>query len=229
MSRQRAGTAESLEISLMSLFKRWFASLKYVTSSKRIGSFPRTLCVWNAHAARQGKSILSSHRVSSLLLPWIETCGRWLSSPANEMKLGCHTTLLLPPNFDIYASMIWINLNDEMFYITQVEFVRSQLVRARIKVSAAAETLQQHCATYNEYDPFLNPPQPSNPWLSDDPTYWIFNAPTWVFLRKQKNNSVSFIGTCWWPRTYKLEPQKIHHVRGHNLWQRTFQRRLMRA
>ncbi|XP_046641795.1 uncharacterized protein LOC124327032 isoform X1 [Daphnia pulicaria] len=59
---------------------------------------------------------------------------------------------------------------------TEVEFVRGQLVRARIKVSVAAETLQQHCATYSEYDPFLQTPQPSNPWLSDDPTYWILNA-----------------------------------------------------
>jgi regulator of G-protein signaling len=45
-------------------------------------------------------------------------------------------------------------------------------------VSVAAETLQQHCATYGEYDPFLHAPQPSNPWLSDDPTYWILNAAT---------------------------------------------------
>ncbi|KAI9562847.1 hypothetical protein GHT06_010302 [Daphnia sinensis] len=59
---------------------------------------------------------------------------------------------------------------------TEVEFIRGQLIRARIKVSVAAETLQQHCATYSEYDPFLHPPQPSNPWLSDDPTYWILNA-----------------------------------------------------
>nr|CAH0111921.1 unnamed protein product [Daphnia galeata] len=61
---------------------------------------------------------------------------------------------------------------------TEVEFVRGQLIRARIKVSVAAETLQQHCATYGEYDPFLHAPQPSNPWLSDDPTYWILNAAT---------------------------------------------------
>ena len=64
------------------------------------------------------------------------------------------------------------------FYFLQVEFVRGQLIRARIKVSVAAETLQQHCATYGEYDPFLHAPQPSNPWLSDDPTYWILNAAT---------------------------------------------------
>ena len=63
------------------------------------------------------------------------------------------------------------------FRLVQVEFVRSQLVRARIKVSAAAETLQQHSATYAEYDPFVSPPQPPNPWHTDDPTYWILNAP----------------------------------------------------
>ena len=61
--------------------------------------------------------------------------------------------------------------------VLQVEFLSSQLVRARIKVSAAAETLQQHSATYAEFDPLICPPQPSNPWLSDDPTYWVLNAP----------------------------------------------------
>ncbi|CAH1408424.1 unnamed protein product [Nezara viridula] len=30
---------------------------------------------------------------------------------------------------------------------------------------------------YMEYDPFLTPAQPSNPWISDDPSLWQFNAP----------------------------------------------------
>ena len=59
----------------------------------------------------------------------------------------------------------------------QVTFLRSQLNRARIKASVVAETLQQHCATYSEYDPFISAMQPSNPWLSDDPTLWILNSP----------------------------------------------------
>ena len=57
----------------------------------------------------------------------------------------------------------------------QLEFVRSQLVRVRIKASMASEALQQHSATYAEYDPLVCPPQPSNPWLSDDLSLWILN------------------------------------------------------
>lgn len=29
---------------------------------------------------------------------------------------------------------------------------------------------------YLEYDPFLLPPDPSNPWLSDDTTFWELEA-----------------------------------------------------
>ena len=29
---------------------------------------------------------------------------------------------------------------------------------------------------YKEHDPFLCPPQPSNPWISDDATIWMLNT-----------------------------------------------------
>lgn len=31
--------------------------------------------------------------------------------------------------------------------------------------------------TYNEYDPLITGAQPSNPWVTDDPTFWTFNCP----------------------------------------------------
>ena len=64
-----------------------------------------------------------------------------------------------------------------VFVNLKVNWMRSQLVRARVKVSQAAEALQHHCSTYAEYDAILCPPQPSNPWISDDPTLWIVNSP----------------------------------------------------
>ena len=47
----------------------------------------------------------------------------------------------------------------------------------KIIVSQALESLATHCDAYNEHDSFLVPRQPSNPWISEDTTYWIINAP----------------------------------------------------
>ncbi|XP_069941626.1 uncharacterized protein [Cherax quadricarinatus] len=55
------------------------------------------------------------------------------------------------------------------------DFLASAVDRTRQKVSQAAESLLTHSETYYEYDPFLTLPQPSNPWLTDDPTYWSLN------------------------------------------------------
>ncbi|CAG7817424.1 unnamed protein product [Allacma fusca] len=59
----------------------------------------------------------------------------------------------------------------------EVDLLRTSCIRTRIKVSQALESLASHCDSYVEHDPFLVPRQPSNPWLSDDPCYWIINAP----------------------------------------------------
>ncbi|XP_069172924.1 uncharacterized protein [Procambarus clarkii] len=54
-------------------------------------------------------------------------------------------------------------------------FLASAVDRTRQKVSQVAESLLTHAETYFEYDHFLTFPQPSNPWLSDDLTYWTLN------------------------------------------------------
>ncbi|XP_069697878.1 regulator of G-protein signaling 9 isoform X2 [Periplaneta americana] len=58
-----------------------------------------------------------------------------------------------------------------------VDFLRSCLVRTRVKVSQALDNLIQHCETYTEYDPFSSGAQPSNPWITEDPTFWQLNSP----------------------------------------------------
>ncbi|XP_060527624.1 regulator of G-protein signaling 11 isoform X2 [Cylas formicarius] len=59
----------------------------------------------------------------------------------------------------------------------EVELLRNSLFRTRIKVSQALENLVQHVETYTEFDPLLTSTQPSNPWVSEDTTYWQLNAP----------------------------------------------------
>lgn len=59
----------------------------------------------------------------------------------------------------------------------QVEFLRKSLTRTRIKVSQALDGMLQYVETYAEYDPMITPAQPSNPWVSEDFTFWHINNP----------------------------------------------------
>ncbi|EFN75227.1 Regulator of G-protein signaling 7 [Harpegnathos saltator] len=59
----------------------------------------------------------------------------------------------------------------------EVVLLRNSLTRTRIKVSTAIENLKSYFETYVEYDPMFVQPQPSNPWITDDHTFWQLNSP----------------------------------------------------
>ncbi|XP_051502318.1 regulator of G-protein signaling 7 isoform X3 [Myxocyprinus asiaticus] len=54
----------------------------------------------------------------------------------------------------------------------QIKFWQLQLDRHRLKMSKVAESLLSYTEQYSDYDPFLSTPDPSNPWISDDTTFW---------------------------------------------------------
>ncbi|XP_065445190.1 regulator of G-protein signaling 7 isoform X15 [Chrysemys picta bellii] len=54
----------------------------------------------------------------------------------------------------------------------EIKYWQIQLDRHRLKMSKVAESLLAYTEQYVEYDPFLVSPDPSNPWLSDDTTFW---------------------------------------------------------
>ncbi|KAH0622521.1 hypothetical protein JD844_024901 [Phrynosoma platyrhinos] len=58
----------------------------------------------------------------------------------------------------------------------EIKYWQVQLDRHRLKMSKVAESLLAYTEQYVEYDPFLVPPDPSNPWLSDDTTFWEAEA-----------------------------------------------------
>ncbi|XP_044732204.1 uncharacterized protein LOC123295059 isoform X2 [Chrysoperla carnea] len=58
----------------------------------------------------------------------------------------------------------------------EVDFLRNSLTRTRIKVSTALESMINYVETYTEYDPLISGIQPSNPWISEDLTYWQLNG-----------------------------------------------------
>ncbi|KAK0136161.1 Regulator of G-protein signaling 7 [Merluccius polli] len=58
----------------------------------------------------------------------------------------------------------------------QITFWQVQLDRHRLKMSKVAESLLGYTEQYVEYDPFLTPSDPSNPWITDDNTIWELEA-----------------------------------------------------
>uniref|UniRef100_A0A3Q3AK83 Regulator of G-protein signaling 9 n=1 Tax=Kryptolebias marmoratus TaxID=37003 RepID=A0A3Q3AK83_KRYMA len=56
-------------------------------------------------------------------------------------------------------------------------FTQQAIMRPRVKSSVSIGALVKYCATYSGHDPFLSKCLPSNPWLTDDTTYWSLNMP----------------------------------------------------
>ncbi|KAG8539525.1 hypothetical protein GDO81_020790 [Engystomops pustulosus] len=54
----------------------------------------------------------------------------------------------------------------------QIDFLNVQIDRHCLKMSKVADSFIAYSEQYIEYDPFLTPPDPSNPWISDDTTSW---------------------------------------------------------
>ena len=45
-----------------------------------------------------------------------------------------------------------------------------------MKVSKVADSLMSYTEQFMEYDAFVSPTEPSNPWISDDTTFWELEA-----------------------------------------------------
>uniref|UniRef100_A0A672SDI7 Regulator of G-protein signaling 6-like n=1 Tax=Sinocyclocheilus grahami TaxID=75366 RepID=A0A672SDI7_SINGR len=55
----------------------------------------------------------------------------------------------------------------------EILFLNTQLDRHCMKMSKVAETYTEQ---YLDYDPFVTVPEPANPWISDDATFWELEA-----------------------------------------------------
>ncbi|XP_075889728.1 regulator of G-protein signaling 9-like isoform X2 [Nelusetta ayraudi] len=63
------------------------------------------------------------------------------------------------------------------FYQRIMIFTQQSIMRPRVKSSVSIGALVKYSATYSSHDPFLSKCLPSNPWLTDDVTYWTLNMP----------------------------------------------------
>ncbi|CAH2086272.1 unnamed protein product [Euphydryas editha] len=59
----------------------------------------------------------------------------------------------------------------------EIELLKASLGRTRVKTSIAIDALVAYSETFAAYDAWLTPPQPSNPWISDDTLFWQINSP----------------------------------------------------
>ncbi|OQR74202.1 regulator of G-protein signaling 7-like [Tropilaelaps mercedesae] len=63
----------------------------------------------------------------------------------------------------------------------QIKILKSTITRSRAK-----STLWQRSEDYREFDAFLCPPLPSNPWVTDDPTFWMIESHTTDTLTERR-------------------------------------------
>ncbi|XP_028332848.1 regulator of G-protein signaling 9-like isoform X3 [Gouania willdenowi] len=61
------------------------------------------------------------------------------------------------------------------FYERIMIFTQQSIMRPRVKSSVSIGAMVKYCSTYSGHDPFLSKCLPSNPWLTDDVTYWKQN------------------------------------------------------
>lgn len=54
-------------------------------------------------------------------------------------------------------------------------FYQQTIMRSRVKSSVSLGALVKYVTTYKNHDPFLAPCLPSNPWLSNNDSYWTLN------------------------------------------------------
>ncbi|XP_064609323.1 regulator of G-protein signaling 7-like [Liolophura sinensis] len=58
----------------------------------------------------------------------------------------------------------------------ELAYLSLSMARPRLKVSKAVESFNVRFEMYKEHDPALSQPQPSNPWITDDVTFWELEA-----------------------------------------------------
>ncbi|KAL3102132.1 hypothetical protein niasHS_003541 [Heterodera schachtii] len=63
------------------------------------------------------------------------------------------------------------------YYKTTIARLKNALkTKPWLKVMKASETMTNWSEQFQEYDPFITQPHPTNPWVSDDPSLWALNA-----------------------------------------------------
>lgn len=116
-------------------------------------------------ASKQSPSILASS--NGLLVPVINR------SSLNNTNLPQTST---QNTFNTFLSAQKICENEERIAIDNLnkekDFLKRRLERRFVKSSKVSESYTNFYEQYNEFDPFITPPDPSNPWIADSTEFW---------------------------------------------------------
>ncbi|XP_017570980.1 regulator of G-protein signaling 9a [Pygocentrus nattereri] len=61
------------------------------------------------------------------------------------------------------------------YYRRIIIFTQQAIMRSKVKSTVSLGAILKHMTTYKDHDPFLAPCLPSNPWQTDDSSYWDLN------------------------------------------------------
>ncbi|XP_055048705.2 regulator of G-protein signaling 9a [Misgurnus anguillicaudatus] len=78
------------------------------------------------------------------------------------------------------------------YYRRIIIYTQQAIMRSRVKSSVSLGAIVKYITTYKNHDPFLVPCLPSNPWQTDDDTYWELNMPNVEVPTKMRVERWSF-------------------------------------
>uniref|UniRef100_A0A8C9X3K8 Regulator of G protein signaling 9b n=1 Tax=Sander lucioperca TaxID=283035 RepID=A0A8C9X3K8_SANLU len=79
--------------------------------------------------------------------------------------------------FDCQERAYWVVHRPPPGTVSAMDYGLDRLIDPNADEVTGESLLVKYCATYNSHDPFLSKCLPSNPWLTDDVTYWTLNMP----------------------------------------------------
>ncbi|XP_040539144.1 regulator of G-protein signaling 11 isoform X1 [Gallus gallus] len=80
-----------------------------------------------------------------------------------------------PERRNCHTTRVQLNMD---YYKREIEYCRKAMARTRVKSSICLEGYLKFNEQYVPHDPIMSGCLPSNPWITDDTTYWAMNAPT---------------------------------------------------
>nr|DBA19233.1 TPA: hypothetical protein GDO54_015099 [Pyxicephalus adspersus] len=98
----------------------------------------------------------------------------WLVSKPSP---GCLNVMEYgPERGNCYTGRLQLGKNAD-YYKREMEYLKKAMARTRVKSSICLEGFIKFSEQYLPHDPVMSGCLPSNPWITDDVTYWTLNAP----------------------------------------------------
>lgn len=95
-----------------------------------------------------------------------------LNQPTTSSQILTNTSMMVSTP----TTILKLCENDEVTTLENLkkekDFLKRRLERRYVKVSRVSESYTNYFDQYIEFDPFITPPDPSNPWITDSTEFW---------------------------------------------------------